>query len=526
MRIASSYSLAPINSKLKKDELSHLLGRCLFGVSIKDFEFFKGKDINQCMESLLKRSPAPEMLAQDDPDIIDPLVPRGTQWINAPYESEEIDKKRRFYLKAWWVGQIINRDYSLTEKMTLFWHNHFVTEMDIVKDGRYSYQYVHTLRSHALGNFKNLIREGTTNIAMLVYLNGNSNNKEAPNENYSRELMELFTLGKDPHVRYTEEDVKAAARVLTGWKDDKETLQTNFHPELHDTDDKRFSSFFDHTIIKGRSGASGAIETDELVDVIFCRKETAKYFCRNLYRWLVCAQIDDRVETEIITPLAYILQANNYEVSPVLRTLLSSEHFFDPAFRGCIVKSPVDFWIGASKQFDLAFPAISVENHLCWLHYMFYLGGLSMMIGDPPSVAGWPAFYQAPKFHQWWINSYTLSFRMKIIDSLIAEEGLNCNGPRIKFDFSNFVRQLENPEDPDKLINSSVEFLLAMEISQSDKNRLKAVLLSGQEADHYWTDAWNKFIADPENKENKGVIETRLKEFYRKIINMPEYQII
>ncbi len=521
-----TYSLTPIKRELKKEDLLHLLRRTLFGVGNKELSFFKNKNILQSLDILLKQSPEPHAPLQEDSDVVDPLVPTGQTWINAPYENDLIENRRGLMLKMWWTGQVINRDYSLTEKMTLFWHNHFVTEMDIVKDSRYSYRYIAMLRSHSLGNFKKLIREGTTNIAMLVYLNGNTNVKGEPNENYSRELMELFTLGKEHGVNYTEDDIKAAARVLCGWKDDKETLQVKFHPSLHDSDDKKFSSFFDNHIIKGRTATEGSNETDELIDMIFKKSETAKFVCRNLYRWFVSSHVDENIESRIIEPLSKILINNNYEVVPVLRTLLSSEHFFNPVFRGCIVKNPVEFFIGAIQQFDVVTTADLYKNHIPWLQFYFYTADLSMDIGNPPSVAGWAAYYQPPKFHQWWVNSASLGLRTKILGDLSTSEGLIFNGPYIKFDFPHFLRQFQNPDNPDKLIEDCTKLLCAVEISQTDTRNLKSILLSGQQADHYWTDAWNEYVINSADMMTKSVIETRLQSFFLKLFKMPEYQMM
>jgi len=526
MPLISSYSLIPLKGEIKKEDLLHLLRRTLFGVGYKDLHIFKNKNVDQCLDILLTQSPQPKAPLQDDPDIIDPLVPAGKDWTSAPFENDDIDKARRIALRSWWTGQIINRDFSLTAKMTLFWHNHFVTEMDMVKDSRYSYRYVALLHKHAIGNFKELIKEGTTNVAMLVYLNGNSNRKAAPNENYSRELMELFTLGKNKDVHYTEDDVKAAARVLSGWKDNKNTIESDFIPVLHDTEDKQFSAFFNNKVIRGKTGNEGIKEIDELIEIIFAKKETARFFCRNIYRWFVSAHIDEAIEQHIIAPLGELLIAHNFDVKSVLRTLLSSQHFFDTAFRGCIVKDPVAFYVGAIKQFDIEFPANLSNTHLCWAHIYFNIGGLSMSIGDPPSVAGWPAFYQAPKYHQWWINSYTLGFRMKIAESLYAAEGANCNGPRIKFDFISFVKQLSNPENVNDLVNECLDLLFAVQISEHSKDKLKSILLSEQKSDYYWKEAWRKFADTPQDSIAKSVVENRLTLFFGKIMNMPEYQMM
>jgi uncharacterized protein (DUF1800 family) len=139
---------------------------------------------------------------------------------------------------------MLNQERNLTEKMTLFWHNHFATQSYIYSDARYAYKHNALLRANAFGNFKALTRAVTTDPAMLNYLNGNTNTKNAPNENYGRELQELFTVGKYPTPWYTEDDVKAAAKALTGWKIDANAITSYFDDTKHDTTDKQFSSFY------------------------------------------------------------------------------------------------------------------------------------------------------------------------------------------------------------------------------------------------------------------------------------------
>ncbi len=527
MQNPSSYSLEPYEGKLKRDDMFHLLRRCLFGVGHKDILVFSGLNIEQAMVILLKQSPEPKPPVQDDPDREDPLVSKGEEWINAPYEDQFIDKSRRDALKGWIAGQILKRDFSLTEKMILFWRNHFVTEMDVVLDARYSYTYSRLIRKHSLGNFKKGIIEGTSNPAMLVYLNGNSNNKNAPNENYARELLELFTLGKGHGVKYTEDDVRSAARVLTGWKDDKTAIESIFFSELHDSSDKQFSSFFASRIIKGRSGANGIREVTDLVDMIFEREETARFFCRNLYRWFVYHEIDEKTEKEIIGPLSKQFIASDFEVSSVLKTLLSSKHFFDSAFKGCMVKSPADFFIGAALQFDLDFPENPSDEFLNWIYFYFTMLGLLMGIGDPPSVAGWPAYYQEPKFGLWWINSHTLGQRKSITDGLASASGTACNGPVLKFNFLKFVGQFKSPELLDGLIEQSLEFSCPVKVSESTYAKLKELILSSNiKNEKQWEDSWMRFKSSPEDKTNKEAIETALIAFFKKIMLLPEFQMM
>jgi uncharacterized protein (DUF1800 family) len=533
MASISSYSLNPLNRDLSEDELLHLLRRCLFGVGHKEFAFFKGKSIHKCLDHLLTHSPIPPPAIEEYfPEGNDPKIPVGQTWVKAPFENEEINYRRKIMVRMWWLGQLINRDYSLTEKIVLFWHNHFVTEMDIVHDSRYTYDYIALLRKHSLGNFKSLIREGTVCPAMLVYLGGNTNFKSAPNENFARELLELFTLGKGYGVEYTENDVKAAARVLTGWKDDKMKIEGVFNPFEHSTEDKKFSAFFDNQIIKGKQGLDGAKEKDELVDMLFKKKEVARFVCRNLYRWLVYAQVDDKIENEVITPLAEIFYKSNFELAPLLRTLLGSEHFFDKAFRGCIVKSPVDYLIGATQQIGVKIYLKSEKTytdlkcHEPWAQYYLSCEDLTQRIGDPPTVAGWPAYYQAPKYHQWWVDSTSLSLRKKIMDALSTHEGSLFNGYNLSFDVLNFSKQFLEPSKLDKFIQDSLYLLCAIAPPPTLVKHLKGLLVSGMETDYYWEKTWKKHLENPEDFETKEVLEARLRLYYAKIFSLPEYQMM
>lgn len=526
MQGISTYSLNAVNGNLSSNHLQHLLRRCLFGIGHKEIAAFDGKNIHECLAILLKPSATPPVPVQYDSDVIDPIVPNGKVWVNAPYETDLIDNRRGLLLKMWWTGQLINRDNSLTAKMTLFWHNHFVTEMDVVKDSRYSYRYMALLHRHALGNFKALISEGIINIAMLVYLNGNTNNKAAPNENFGRELLELFTLGKTKDVHYTEEDVKAAARTLSGWKDNKDSIESDFFPDLHDSGDKKFSSYFEGEVIKGKAGVDGKKEKDALVEMIFKRRETAKFVCRNIYRGFVNAAIDEQVEQHIIEPLAQIFMEHGFEIVPVLRALLSSEHFFDAAFKGCIVKSPVDFLLGSVRQFDLVSSSHLNTNREPWLQFYFSMGDLGMDIGNPPSVAGWPAYYQEPKFHQWWINSASLGLRAKMLHKMSTAEGMEYNGTKLSFDYVQFVHAFKKPEDAGQLVEDCTRLLLAVEITAATKLQLKQALLSGQQTDYYWSEAWTKFLAKPDDDAARSVVETRLRALFTRIFSMPEYQMM
>jgi len=528
MDFKPTYSLLPVQGVLTEKQVLHLLRRTLFGVSQADLKFFGGKTIDECLAILLKPAAPRPLPIQEEGDYIDPLVPIGEVWVNAPYEDDLIQGRREVMLCMWWIGNIVSRTYSLTEKMTLFWRNHFVTEVVMVRDARYSYRYLEMLRRHSLGNFKELIREGSSNPAMLVYLSGNYSTKEAPNENYARELFELFTIGKEDGQSYSELDVREAARVLTGYIDDKDRIKSQFVPERHDDGDKQFSAFFENKLIKGRSGQEGKKELDELVDMIFQRAETSRFCCRNLYRWFVSHHIDEEVESKVIQPLAEILMAHDFEITPVLKTLLGSEHFFDLAFRGCVVKNPVEYFIGSFLQFDeVQYSRYDLERN-SWLEFHESVGQLGMDVGNPPSVAGWPAYYQAPKYHRWWVNSASLSLRKRKMYTLSSKEGFVFNGANnntnARFNYRKFLQQIPF-KSVDEAIERCLVLLLATEVGEEEKKELKETLLL-----HYsekeWMEEWKRFLSKHEDAEEAELAESRLRPFFKKIIAMAEYQMM
>jgi uncharacterized protein (DUF1800 family) len=192
---------------------------------------------------------------------------------------------------------------------------------------------------------------------LVAMFKANQNTKTAPDENYARELQELFTIGKNLSSHYTEEDVKQAAKVLTGWRTNRTTITSFFDSPKHDTGNKTFSAFYNNTVITGKTGANAGIdELNDLLNMIFQQQEVAKYIVRKIYRFFVYYIIDESVETNVIVPLANVFRNNNYEIKPVIETLLKSEHFHDPLNSGCMIKAPIDHVIGLARQTNLVFP--------------------------------------------------------------------------------------------------------------------------------------------------------------------------
>lgn len=509
--------------------LYHLLRRTSFGVSQADVDALSPLSVPDAVELLLTvpaSAPNPPLnnynASYNDPTGVLP----GQTWSTAAYGDGTVNAYRITSYKAWWLGLMLGESLSIVEKMTLFWHNHFATETGIVGDARYCYKQNALLRQFALGNFKDLTKQVTIDPAMLRYLNGYANTKTAPDENYGRELQELFTVGKGPASMYTEDDVKAAARVLTGWRDNSTLISSYFNPNAHDTTDKQFSSFYNNTLIIGKTGTDGATEVDDLLTMIFAQDEVAKFICRKIYRWFVYYTIDQTIEDNIITPLAAIFRSNNYEIRPVLATLLKSAHFFDPLNIGCMIKSPIDFCSELCRQYNVQFPSSNnfAVQYSAWDYIRSYGSTLGMNIGDPPNVAGWPSYYQVPEFYELWINSDTLPLRNQFSDVFISTNGRQVGGFKLKIDPFAFVQRISNPFDPNALVAGLAQLILAIALTSDQLTFLKGVLLPGL-PDYEWTNEWTNYVSNPTDPTSLATVQNRLQVLIKTIMDFAEYQL-
>ncbi len=383
--------LNPYAGPWTKNEVQHLLKRTMFGSTRADMAYLLTRTVDQAVDELLSpTAPLPSPPLNDySPGTADPNVPAGTSWVNNPTTDGTLNSVRRASFKKWWTGLMINQDRSIREKLTLFWADHFGTETNTIGVSHYVYQHHALLRQSCLGNFKQLVRNVTSDAGMLIYLNGYLNTASAPDENYGRELQELFTVGKGTTVAYTEDDVKKAAKVLTGWRINNSTFAVYFDSTRHDSTNKQFSAYYGNTVITGRTGTSGALETDDLINMIFTIDEVSKYICRSLYRWFVYYAIDTATETNVIEPLAAIFRTNNYDIKPVLTTLFKSEHFFDALNQGCLIKSPVDKMISCLREYGVVFPNAVTEYsdaYGMWNYIRNWLANMNQDIGDPQSM--------------------------------------------------------------------------------------------------------------------------------------------
>lgn len=526
----STAGLSQYTGQWTNREIIHLIRRTMFGVKDADVQALAGMTMNQAVDYLLNNIPGSPALPVNDYNTQSYTDPTGIQtgqtWINAPYGDGNVNGKRRTSLKVWWQTQMVNQNLSINEKMVFFWHNHFGVRYSTVNDARMCYTYHMLLRNNALGNFKTLVSEVTTNPAMLKFLNGYLNTNNAPDENFAREIQELFTVSKHNSLNYTEADVQQAAKLFTGWRINMSTLTSYFDPTQHDTSTKQFSAFYNNASVVGQTGSNGANEAYQFIDMLFDKFETARYICGKLYRYFVYYNIDSNIQTNIIDPLAQILVANNFEVKPVLAALLKSEHFYDTDSMGCFIRTPLDLVIGNARTFNVTLPNNFTLNQkfLAWNYLRNQTVNLGLDLGDPPNVAGWTAFYQTPQFYELWLNSYTLGARMRHTDMMIAV-GFQANtGSTIKIDILDAVSQFAGAADPDLLISHYAALTAGIELGQLEHDMLKGYLLSGQTTNYYWTNAWNNYLANPDVA-NTTIVKTRLVNMFRELMRLGQHQL-
>jgi len=540
--------ITPYTGSFGRDELIHLLKRTLFGVKKDDIDAFSGKTLAQVVSTLLTpptTEPTPPINNYGTAANTDDRIAPGTVWAydteNGTYNGARINS-----LRAWWIGNMVNQTQSIHEKMVLFWHNHFATRA-LDTSALYMYNHVVMLRRNALGNFKTFVKEVTLDPNMLRYLNGYKNVKTAPDENYGREVQELFTQGKGPNSLYTETDVKTAAKLLTGWNVRQATfkLDPNDATEVpknrwesyftlanHDITDKTFSAYYNNTVIKGTSTtAAPDTEITTFVNMLLATDESSKYIVRRLYRFFVYYVIDATIETEVIAPLAAIFR-QNYDIKPVLSALFNSQHFFDMANRDALIKSPIDHLVGMVREFNTVFPTSTdyVQQYGSWYQLVANGNGADQQgqaLANPPNVAGWPAYYQEPTFHEFWINTDTLPKRLRFADQFFTAAGYNLgNNKKIYADVLTFTDQFgQDAYDPNLLVTRALEMMYRIPVGDTFKAYLKTtILLNGQASDHYWTDAWTAYKTTP-SAVNANIVVTRLTKLYKFLADRPEYQL-
>lgn len=521
-------SLDPYAGPWNEQTAKHLLKRAMFAPTAQQISDAVNDGLEGTLAKLFTPYGAPPLPINYN-EQNDPNVPVGQSWVfeaitpNLNYPNRSI--------RAWQVSLFLDEGVSLREKMVLFWHNHFVTADAI--NAKLTYQYIDLIRNSALGNYRQLVKDMTINNLMLRYLNGAQSNKTAPNENYARELLELFTIGKGEeagpgdYTTYTETDVKEFARALTGWTVDSVAFNNAgphpvaiFRQNRHDTGTKQLSNRFGSTVINNL----GAEEYKTVVDIILAQEEVSRFMARNLYRWFVYYFIDAEIEANVIEPLAQVMRDSNYEMQPVLEALFRSEHFYDENAIGCQIKSPVDFVASVVKPFAVDFPQDITKKYVIW----YALHGLNATLQQdmfaPPTVAGWKAYYQDPVFYRNWISSVTLTVRIASTTSMAQGQIMIFDRP-FGIDVVRVADSIEGSTDPNVLIQKLVDLLLPYPLTQSQMDSLKELLIPGL-PDFEWTVEYGQYLNEPTNETYKTAVKNRLIPLFIGLLGLPEFQLM
>lgn len=354
----------------------HLLWRAGFGIGIHQIDDLKNKNIKTLMNELFKEDSFSEV-TYDTPDI-DSTVDymNSTAPAEKKKEMQRINREQNNELNLNFLDKIVNSKEQMREKMAFFWHGHFASR---VVNPKFNQQLLNTIRKNALGNFKELLFEVSQSPAMLNFLNNQQNKKDHPNENFAREVMELFTMGRG---NYTEKDVREGARAFTGWSYDKEG---NFkeRKNQHDEGTKTFLS------------KTGNFDGSDALHIILEQKATAQFITTKIYKFFV----NENVDHDIINKLSSNFYSSGYDIKKLMTEIFSSSWFYDQKNIGNRIKSPVELMAGMMRILPM-----QIQNPENLIVYQKLLG---QMLLYPPNVSGWPNGKS-------WIDSSTLMLRLQI----------------------------------------------------------------------------------------------------------------
>ncbi len=586
-----------LTSQLGIKSAAHLLRRTCFGGSPEEIDTFSSltpaEAVSRLFSSDLPSPPLP----------VDPLT--GQNWIENAEASEPNDLMSLFL--TWSLGQMVGSElddtvklpYIFRERLVYFLHVHFTTQRGTVNDTRALYYQQALFRLFAFDgediiiptefpeeeedtivarNFKQLTKKISVDNAMLIFLDGRLNVKGSPNENYARELLELYSAGRglegsnpEPefdgdYYTFTEQDVQAGAQVLSGFDRDKNFQNIDEETGLprgvvkggnianrHEGGTKTFSARLgdgsvipDPKLMIGDNPTEASVldEISQFVDIIYNQNETAIHICRELYRFFVYHQVDDTLQAGVIQDMANIFKANDFKIQPVLEALFTSEHFYgegaglaDDSFGG-LIKSPIEMVIGYHRNFNIPLPDYSTDLN----SYNEYVGSLLRILNDqgmdyyePYEVAGYAAYHQFPIFNRSWITTNYLTNRYNFIRSVISSdsEGLETGQVYIlQFVEDNFpISVIRIPNDFIITIaryflplaeDLSFETTAGGELTAERLNYFKVVMFSFEidaDPEATWTLRWDNGF-DPETRANQ------LKDLFNGMLQTPEYQLM
>ncbi len=569
--------LLPLNGTLGQHRAAHLLRRAAFGGTKADIDAFAGLSAAQATAQLLVNSPFPAPPVNPD---------TGATWIGTPRTDGEGDDRLSMLFIQWFLGRMMGVDNLpmndiVREKLVFFLHSYFTTMNTKVNNSRALYYQNELFRRFAfdanddiLGprDFRTLVKKVSLDNAMLLFLDGSKNVKGSPNENYAREMLELYTIGRGlegsvpstgvqgDYYNYTEQDVRAAANVLTGYNFD-ETF-TNLDPETglptaiikgglspsqHEADSalKQFSNRFNNTVISpdpallvngDPTPESMADELDKLINMIFSQEETARHICRKLYRFYVHYEITPELDNDIIADMASRFISGGFKIQPVLQALFTSSHFYeavggveDDKF-GAIIKSPLDLVATTFSFFEINIPSYqsdTVRFYEATGELLKAMESQGMTLYEPSEVAGYPAYHQFPRFNRNWISTNYLVRRYQFIRELLDGNQM------FYFNTRAFLSQRFGVQwtDARQLILALCPYIFPMAqnlsftagTSHLTSERLNYFLYAFLTANQYTEAEWTTLTADPNT--NYLEIESLLTSMLNSMLQTPEYQL-
>jgi len=379
---------------------AHLLNRASFGATPTEIEVARKKGLSSVVGELVD-------VGTDAANAPPPVWahPRNIRQIRKEIKAarnlgENFQEKVRgvrmkegentLDLRRWWLERMMTGLAPLLEKMTLFWHGHFATSVQKVKDAYWMWLQNDTLRRNALGNFAALTKKMSRDPAMMIYLDLQQSRKEHPNENWARELMELFTVGIG---NYTEQDIREAARAFTGYRIDMTTQQFRFAPFQQDLGRKTFM------------GRTGAFNGDDIIDILMKQPACAQFIGRKLWRYFV----EDDPPQQIVDAVSSRIREHNYDMRPVLREIFSSEEFYSDRAMRTQIKSPIHYIVQTSKLLEAKLPSPIVTQNA--------MRQMGQILFAPPNVKGWDG-------GKAWISTSTLLFRYNFANYLINGDAM------------------------------------------------------------------------------------------------------
>jgi len=469
----------------------HLLCRTMFGPKYPEIKVASENSMQIELSSILSTMNPPD--------------PPG-EWVNEPapqwdaLTGEEIQELMNQYrewmgeLRYWWMKGMMRNPINIQEMITLFWHNYFATAQSKVFFPQAMYQQNSVFRQFGLGNFKELLRQVTFGPAMMIWLDTHKSKDVEPNENFPRELLELFTMGVD---NYTQDDIVEAARAFTGYRTNGVETNYSFEEasgsgswwnEWHDFEEKTFL------------GQTGDWNGDDIINIIMEQDETAVHICTRLYKWFVYQNVDETIVNE----MADIFRNNDYSITTVLYFLFSTEHFYDENFRGADIQNPLTLMQGLIRKCGME------EFHFSLYYFIHSQEFLGMLPLEPPDVSGWPGYRS-------WINSITLPVRKVQASSVITGQS-----PWGNFDVITNVRALaqsmydQNEEGyaAEQIVRKLGFLFFGNPLSENLEDRMLSVLLDGAEP-YDW--AINAPLNNPQ--------WDRMRDLMVYIMRVPEFQL-